>query len=70
MLGLPQVNPSDLENEALLVAAANGHRWIVQLLLDDKRVDPSCRDGRILVEACKLGRPDVVLLLLKDPRVG
>jgi ankyrin repeat protein len=41
----------------------------VQLLLNDKRIDPSLDDQAALVTACENGNLEIVHLLLKDPRV-
>jgi ankyrin repeat protein len=47
----------------------NGYTDVVELLLQDKRVDPSVRNNYAIRWASKYGHTDVVELLLQDKRV-
>ena len=49
--------------------AENGHLDVVELLLNDPRVDPSAQNNKALRRAKKNNYQEVVELLLKDPRV-
>lgn len=55
--------------EALCVAIARGNYNIVKMLLDDKRIDPSISDNRLLNVAIEFNNKKVKELLLKDKRV-
>jgi len=65
------VNPIDsVEGNMLLyIASEQGFIEIVNLLLQDPRVDPSADDNTALFEAVQANQSDVVKLLLSDRRV-
>ena len=50
-------------------AAKNGHLDVVQLLLEDPRVDPSANHNLAIRLAALYGRHQIVKLLFTDPRV-
>jgi hypothetical protein len=56
-------------NEEIITASEHGHAEIVQLLLNDPRLDPSAFDNTALQFASACGRAEVVDILLRDPRV-
>lgn len=56
-------------NSLLTVAAMKGHVEIVNLLLNDPRVDPAAGDNIAIQKAASSGHVQVVDLLLNDPRV-
>ena len=53
---------------AIVEASFNGHEDVVQLLLEDERVDPSADSNSALVLASQEGHLEIVELLLGDPR--
>lgn len=55
--------------EALRTAAADGHVAVVNVLLDDNRVDPAASNSEALQRATINGHIDVVRALLRDGRV-
>ena len=46
-----------------------GHIEVVQLLLQDSRVDPSAKNNRAILAASQNGHTKVVQLLIADERV-
>jgi ankyrin repeat protein len=60
---------SSFFNQQLIRACVNGSLEIVQVLLNDPRIDPSVSNQQPLLSACVSGRLNLVLLLLKDKRV-
>lgn len=60
-------DPSCYNNYSIKIASCNGHTEIVELLLQDARVDPS---NESIIRACIAGNVDVVKLLLDDSRVN
>jgi hypothetical protein len=65
----PTVDPSALNNEALLLAIKRKDAVIATLLLRDSRVDPSARDNLALYLAMRGGLIKLALTILNDPRV-
>ncbi|PRP73794.1 putative ankyrin repeat protein [Planoprotostelium fungivorum] len=63
------LNLTDRHNEPLLNAVSKGHREIVNILLNDGRIDPSGDDNRALISACRNGFTSIVQILLADRRV-
>ncbi len=53
-------------NHGLYIACNAGHADVVEVLLEDSRVDPNHRGA--FVEACCEGNDEVVKVLLADPR--
>ena len=66
LLSLQKVQPSYRCNYSIQIASENGHANIVELLLNDKRANPSFGS---LDLAAENGHLNVVKLLLNDPRV-
>lgn len=64
-----RVDPSAINNRAIVVAASKGHTDVVKLFLKDSRVDPTVSDNRPLISAASNSHYDTVKLLLKDPRI-
>jgi hypothetical protein len=71
-----RVDPSDVCNAAIRIASRmeNEHKRqdyikIIELLIDDPRVDPSDEDNTALHCALIDGYEDVVQILITDPRV-
>jgi ankyrin repeat protein len=62
-------NPGGNLNYAIRHASLNGHIDIVNLLLKDRRVDPSDEDNRAVQWASRKGHLQVVKSLLRDGRV-
>ena len=52
------MDPSDADNEAIIVAARYGYAKVVQCLLRDPRVDPAARDNQAIIEAAEHGEDD------------
>jgi ankyrin repeat protein len=52
------------------LASYNGHSKVVELLLKDKRVDPSDCDNDAIKWASKNGHLEIVKLLSEDKRVN
>jgi len=67
LLTIPLIDPTWYNTDCLDRASKNGHADIVQILLNDTRVDPN--KSNTLDIACAWGRTDVVRVLLNDPRV-
>ena len=63
-----RVNPSDLNNWAIIEASMGGHTDIVKLLLNDNRVNPAAYNWAI-INASIEGHCDIVNLLWQDQRV-
>jgi hypothetical protein len=59
----------DDKNQELIYASMKGLAAVVNLLLQDPRVDPSVRDNEAIIYASKYDNSAVVALLLQDPRV-
>ena len=78
-----RLNYNDAQKLALALASAadpqtrvttarslyRGHDEVVELLLENPRVDPSAEDNYAIRKASQAGEVEVVKLLLKDPRV-
>ncbi len=64
----PRVHPTD-ENCALKVAYSNNHVEIFDLLLADKRTDPTFENNWLLAEAAERNNIKLVNRLLEDPHV-
>ena len=62
------VNPAIQDNYAIKMAAANGHKAIVKLLLDDGRVDPNAADLYALRMAAYNGHGEIVDMLVDRAR--
>jgi ankyrin repeat protein len=62
-----QVNPADLNNEALRWASRNGHSEVVKVLLKDSRVNPADNNNQAIIWASRDGHVKVVEVLLKNP---
>jgi hypothetical protein len=56
-------------NDALLLAAANGHVDVVDYLIRHAMIDPSAHNNNVVRETARFGRLAVVERLLQDPRV-
>jgi ankyrin repeat protein len=54
---------------AFLTACEKGYAEIVQLLLEDGRMDPSTYNNSAIISAVQKGQIEIVRLLLQDPRV-
>ncbi|KAI8910993.1 ankyrin repeat-containing domain protein [Gorgonomyces haynaldii] len=63
---MTQCDPSKGHNQALKIAAENGHLSTVKLLLSDPRVEPC---DWALVAACDNGHTNVVQFLLRLPQI-
>src|SRR5690348_2379907 len=66
---LPHIDPTWNQHFAIRHSCEKGFYMLVQILLDDKRVDPSVYGGCPLVLACANGQLEIIKLLLKDPRI-
>ncbi|KAJ3233837.1 hypothetical protein HDU81_001957 [Chytriomyces hyalinus] len=62
-------DPSARSNDAIQWACTNGHLLLVNLLIQDPRVDPGADHQYGLRLAATLGHTDIVQLLLMDRRV-
>lgn len=62
-------DPSANNNEAIRMAAKNGHIEIVYLLLQDPRVDPSANNNEAIAWAITEGFTEIFILLWRDPRI-
>ncbi|KAJ3256487.1 hypothetical protein HK103_005485 [Boothiomyces macroporosus] len=63
------IDPTWNRNKPIRVAARFNHLQIVQLLLENPKVNPSDCDNEILQDAASGGRYEIVDLLMKDGRV-
>jgi len=63
------VDPSDENNEAIILAVLNERTEIVKILLQDKRVDPSAGGNYPIAIAADRGYTEIVKMLLNDKRV-
>ncbi|KNC82190.1 hypothetical protein SARC_05510, partial [Sphaeroforma arctica JP610] len=66
-LSVGEIEPGRANNEALVLACANGHEDTVALLLSEttKGVDPSAQKNRAMRGACANGYTEIVQMLLK-----
>jgi hypothetical protein len=62
-------DPSVRANDAVCLAAANGHVNVVKLLLQDERVSPAAQENNAVFYAAWNGHCDVLEILLADPRI-
>ena len=69
LLETGRVNADYLNNYAIIKAASNGYNKLVQILLKYKNVDPTVDGNGPLKSAILHRHPDIVRLLLDDPRV-
>ena len=69
MLKYKYLDPSILNNKAIIEASENGHHQVVNALLADPRVDPSAQNNQAIIKASENGHHQVVNVLLTDPRV-
>jgi hypothetical protein len=67
--GTQVADPSARCNEAIGVAAGQGHVAIVRALMLDPRIEPSDEDDCGLSEACENGHLDVVKFLIDEGKV-
>jgi Ankyrin repeats (3 copies) len=63
------VDPSRY-NFALKYAAIKGFTEIMEILLSDKRIDPSIENNHAIKRASEIGHTEVVKILLQDKRVS
>ena len=63
------IDPGYCNNCAIRYASENGHADVVELLLEDERVDP-IDDNYVIIIASTEGHTDVVKLLLEDGRAN
>ena len=64
LLSSPVTDPRVEYNATLPRACAGGYTEAVNILLQDKRVNPESRRNRGFVDACELGHTEIVRLLL------
>ena len=69
LLDTYKIDPSEINNGAIVGASRWGHGKVVALLLADRRVDPSDDDNAAIFLASFGGHYEVVSMLLADPRV-
>lgn len=67
LLDNPEIDPAANNNEAIRLASMKGHDAVVQLLIEDVRVEPV---PVCLADACYGGHTDVVISLIGDIRVN
>ncbi len=65
LLKNPKVDPAD---HTFRLPSEYGHADVVQLLLEDGRVDPTAKNNYAIVRSSQLGHAGVVQLLLADGR--
>ena len=63
-------NNAHLPEDCIIVASINCDHHIVQLLLNDERVDPGHNENEAIIMASMFGHYKVVKLLLQDRRVN
>ena len=63
------LNPAADNNLALRNAVEGNNKKVVELLLKDKRVDPTDEDDCAMKTALRYGYTDIIMLLLKDDRI-
>lgn len=64
-----RVDPSARDNEAVIVAAKNGHSKIIALLIATEKVDPTAKNNTAIRLARLHGRHEAIQALLKNDRV-
>jgi hypothetical protein len=64
------LNPAACDNLAVINAAEQGNLMILEMLLEDKRTDPSDKNNDAIGRASENGHSNIVDRLLKDPRVN
>ena len=60
------MNPSDEDNDAIILAAYNGHQEVVKILLEDDRVDVQTDNNYVLRLAIARRHFNVVDVLLNN----
>lgn len=65
-----EIDPSVNDCEVLHLACDDGETDLVEMLLDDERIDPASKDNEALKRAAFLLHYDACNLLLRDPRVS
>ena len=70
LLERPEVNPGAMDNQAIQLAAAQGHTDVVTLLLQRSDVNPGAADNEAIRVATAHGHSDVVTALLARPEVN
>ncbi len=65
----PRFPREDYDNSAIIMASVMGHIDIVNLLFQDKRVNPCAQNNSALLYSCFVGSFEVVKKLLQDSRV-
>jgi|688.fasta_scaffold868271_2 hypothetical protein len=66
---LKKANPAVYENTAIRTACMMNNNEIIEILLNDTRVDPSTHNNSCLLWACNNDNIEIAALLLEDPRV-
>jgi ankyrin repeat protein len=72
LLKTKQINflkDKDFLAEALSIAIARNNNELVEMVLKDKKIDPSADNNRPIKIAAQFGNEEVVKMLLKDKRV-
>lgn len=82
LLRCPRVNPATTQisgptggliidrSSPLLIATEMGHIEVVELLLQDSRVDPTIGGNEAILLASKFNRPEIIKLLLRHPKIN
>jgi hypothetical protein len=66
----PQTTSEKKHLQAIIIASEYGCTEVIELLLKDTRVDPSCASNFSIIVAAQYGYSDTIKLLLKDSRVN
>jgi hypothetical protein len=69
LLGDPRVNPNDRNGFIVATAMRNRHIEVALCLVTHPRTDPTIDDQGVIFWAADYNLPDVVRVLLEDPRV-
>ncbi len=66
---LPYVDPTILDNRAIIDACEKGCAEVVKILLEDGRIDPCVEANKAIDMACTNGHLNILRLLVDDTRV-
>ena len=71
LLSCPKFNVcSDYNQNMLILSCKENDIDLLEMLMADKRFDPSYNNNKAIKEACSNGRGNVVKILLKDSRIN
>lgn len=65
----PDIDPSMMDNEAVIFTSIYNTPECLEILLKDTRIDPTVRNNELIRHACSYNYIEIVKLLIQDNRV-